>query len=60
MEDEEDIYERKKLERRLRDKEAAYQEVLSAIIRCVDLCNVLYYSLVLLMLSYCSSTCLAI
>jgi RNA-binding protein 25 len=26
-EDEEDVYERKKLERRLREKEAAYQEV---------------------------------
>jgi len=27
VEDEEDLYERKKLERRLREKEAAYQEV---------------------------------
>lgn len=26
-EDEEDVYERRRLERRLRDKEAAYQEV---------------------------------
>ena len=27
MEDEEEVYERRKLERKMRDKEAAYQEV---------------------------------
>lgn len=33
-EDEEDVYERRRLERRLRDKEAAYQEVRAPFPRC--------------------------
>lgn len=40
IEDEEEAHERRKLEKKLREKEAAYQEV-----KHINKCNVLFYHL---------------